>query len=119
MQSDTLPWAVLACVDQMDTDGFLEFLDDSVNFRFGNAEPVVGKQSLKLVLDGFFSALGGIAHQVEQVWQVEDDIVCHGRVTYTRHDASELTVPFANVFQLDSGRIRDYLIFVDNSRLFE
>ena len=60
-----------------------------------------------------------IAHQVDQVWQVEDDIVCHGRVTYTRHDASELTVPFANVFQLDSGRIRDYLIFVDNSRLFE
>jgi len=39
-------------------------------------------------------------------------------VTYTRHDGSVLTVPFANVFEMRGDKIAAYRIYVDNSLLF-
>jgi hypothetical protein len=42
----------------------------------------------------------------------------HGEVTYTRHDGSRLSVPFANIFKLDGTRVREYLVFADVSPLW-
>jgi hypothetical protein len=42
----------------------------------------------------------------------------HGQVTYTRHDGSQLSVPFANVLKLDGTRVREYLVFADASTLW-
>ena len=49
---------------------------------------------------------------------VPDAVVCHGTVTYTRHNGTQLRVPFANVFKLKNKRIQDYLIYIDNTRLY-
>jgi len=38
-------------------------------------------------------------------------VVCHGIVTYTRHDSSALTVPFANILTVEDGLFSKYLIF--------
>ena len=46
-----------------------------------------------------------------------EKIACHGFVTYIRHDDSFLSVPFADVFSLRQGKIAEYLIFADLSRL--
>ena len=40
-----------------------------------------------------------------------------GQVTYTRHDGSQLSVPFANIFKLRDGLIGEYRIFGDFSAL--
>jgi TRAP-type uncharacterized transport system substrate-binding protein len=45
-------------------------------------------------------------------------VICHGTVTYTRHDASTLTVPFANIFRTRDDLIDEYLIYVDASALY-
>lgn len=112
------PGAVLACVDHMDSEGFLARLHPQVVFRFGNAPAVIGHDALRPVLDGFFGALGGIAHALDAHWRIGDDLFCHGQVTYTRTDGSTLAVPFANVFRFEGDLIADYLIFVDNHELF-
>jgi limonene-1,2-epoxide hydrolase len=39
-------------------------------------------------------------------------------VTYTRHNGSSLSVPFANVFELKGDKIASYRIYIDNSALF-
>jgi limonene-1,2-epoxide hydrolase len=39
-------------------------------------------------------------------------------VTYTRHDGSLISVPFANVFELRGDKITAYRIYIDNSSLF-
>lgn len=105
-------------IDAKDVDGFLDCLHPEVSFRFGNAEPVQGVGDLRATLEGFFGALEGIQHQLEQVWVTGRDAISHGRVTYTRLDGSRLSVPFANIFRYHGNRIRDYRIFVDNSALF-
>lgn len=40
-------------------------------------------------------------------------------VTYTRHDGSTLTVPFANVFGMRDIRVAHYQIYADVSALWK
>jgi len=40
-------------------------------------------------------------------------------VTYTRHDSSTLTVPFANILRFEGDLIDEYLIFLDVSELYK
>ncbi|UCH85453.1 MAG: nuclear transport factor 2 family protein [Candidatus Latescibacterota bacterium] len=106
-------------IDNRDADTFVTFLSDDVLFRFGNAESVNGKTSVGEVVRGFFDSISALQHDIRDVWEQHDAVVCHGIVTYTRHDSSTLTVPFANVFKMDGELIREYLIFVDVSQLYD
>lgn len=105
-------------IDNKDTDTFLTFIADDVFFRFGNAEPIHGKNNAGNVVKGFFESIKAIQHDISQTWSQDDTVICHGFVTYTRHDNSSLTVPFANIFKLDGQAITEYLIYVDISQLY-
>lgn len=111
--------ALFAAIDRKDTPRFAEFLAPDCVFRFGNGEPVTGRDAVAAAVDGFFGAVAKLSHTLANWWPVDAGAVCHGTVRYTRHDGSELEVPFSNVFYLsDQGLIRQYLIFADNSALF-
>lgn len=110
--------ALFESIDGKDTTAFLAFLAEDVFFRFGNAEPVRGKTNVGNVIKGFFASINGLQHDIVQSWSQDDTVICHGFVTYTRLDASTLTVPFANIFNLHNQAINEYLIFVDTSDLY-
>jgi ketosteroid isomerase-like protein len=112
------PIALFSAIDRMDSSGFAGFLTADASLRFGNAPVVAGRDAVVDYIDGFFRSIGGLAHRVEGTWQSGDRVTCHGEVTYTRHDGSTLTVPFANVLYLEGGRIRRYLIYIDNTSLY-
>ena len=105
-------------IDKQDIDVFLTYLADNVFFRFGNAEPIHGKNNAGNVVKGFFESIKAIQHDISETWSQDDTVICHGFVTYTRHDNSSLTVPFANIFKLDGQAITEYLIYVDISQLY-
>ena len=109
---------LFAAIDDKDVPRFLAFLADDARFRFGNLPPCEGKVAVGAAVGAFFGAIKACRHEVDSSWEHADSIVCHGQVTYTRHDGSRLTVPFANVLMLRNGLIRDYLIFADTSALF-
>lgn len=118
MNVDALIDNLFAAIDRKDAAGFAGLLDADASFRFGNSEPVSGRDTITAVVAGFFSALQALSHRLEDRWILPDAAIVTGRVTYTRHDGSSLEVPFANVLKLRDGHIRRYLIFVDNSALF-
>ncbi len=105
-------------IDNREVDAFLAFLSADVLFRFGNAQPVKGKEGVRTAVNGFFGSIKALRHEVLDAWQQEDAVICHGIVTYTRHDSSTLRVPFANIFKIDAGLIKEYLIYVDISDLY-
>jgi ketosteroid isomerase-like protein len=109
---------LFSSIDARDADGFSARLAPDVVFRFGNAEPVEGLESVRQAVAGFFQSIAGISHQVSDTWVAGDAVICQGRVTYTRHDGSRLSVPFANIFRMSGERIREYLVFVDASHLY-
>jgi len=109
---------LLAAIDRMDARAFAAFLTPDARFRFGNSPEIAGREAVQAAVGGFFKALKGVSHSLEDQWSLPDVAICTGIVTYTRHDDSTLTVPFANVLRLRQGGIHDYQIFTDNSALF-
>lgn len=105
-------------IDMKDTDFFLGCLTDDAAFQFGNAQPVVGKALIRENSSGFNASIKSMQHNITEMWEHPDAVICRGTVTYTRLDATQLTVPFANIFKLDGSLIREYLVYVDISELF-
>jgi ketosteroid isomerase-like protein len=118
-QPDRLWWeSVFAVIDAGDAAGFVAFLTPDAEFRFGNAPVVVGHEAIHAAAAGFFSAIASSRHRLLCTWNGATTAVCEGEVTYTRHDGSVLSVPFANVFELRGDKIAAYRIYIDNSSLF-
>jgi ketosteroid isomerase-like protein len=109
---------LFAAIDGRDAQAFAGFLAADGEFRFGNAPPVVGRDAVRDAVAGFFGAIGGCRHRLLRAWQTEGSVACEGEVTYTRHDGSQVTLPFANVFVLRGGEIASYRIYIDNAPLF-
>ena len=103
----------------MDTEGFVGFLTEDCVFRFGSAPPVTGRDGIGAAVGNFFSMIAGLQHDLQRVVADGDAIVCEGEVTYTRHDGSEITLPFCNVFEAEGGLISVYRIYIDIGPLFE
>jgi ketosteroid isomerase-like protein len=110
--------ALFDAIDARDIASFGCFLAPDCMFRFGNQPPVAGLERVIAHVDGFFDSVRALRHELSTVWETADALICHGMVTYTRHDGSELCVPFCNVLKLADGRIREYLIFADTSMLY-
>ena len=101
-------------IDAKDTEGFLSYLTEDAVFRFGNADALVGKPNIKAAVDQFFASIDSSTHEIRSVFPANNSVACHGTVTYTKLDGSEITVPFANVFYTQAdNRIREYLIHID------
>lgn len=104
-------------IDNLDIAGFLEFLSDDVHFKFGNQDPVNGKENLRNSLDVFFKSIKSISNDIIDIWEQKGVIICRGVVSYTRHDNSILSVPFVNIFKMEQNLIKEYLIYADISNL--
>lgn len=109
---------VFAAVDAMDTEAFLGFLDEDAQFRFGSAPAVTGKEAIRETVNGFFTSIRGLSHEILQTWSQGETVICQGQVTYTRTDESCVTLPFVNIWRMRNSRIREYLIYIDIGPLF-
>ena len=116
---DSLWWSRLfSAIDSADAQGFVEFLSPDARFRFGNAAEVVGSAAITTAVTGFFAAIRSSKHLLLTRWGANATAGCEGEVTYTRHDGSVVTFPFANVFRLRAEKISSYHIYIDISTLF-
>jgi len=109
---------LFTAIDAKDAAAFADFLTEDAVFRFGNGTPARGRDEVREAVARFFAGVKSLKHSVHESWTVSDAVVMHGEVTYTRHDGSRLSVPFANVFKLDGTRVREYLVFADVSQLW-
>jgi len=109
---------LFTAIDARDTASFLQHLSDDASFRFGSAPAARGKDEIAAAVDAFFTSIAGLRHDVSLSIGSGDDLICEGEVTYTRHDGSTITLPFADVFNLDAGRIRNYKIYMDIGPLY-
>lgn len=108
---------LFAAIDARDAVAFSALLTSTARFRFGNAPVVIGTAAITAAVGGFFSSIAGCRHALLRTWSGADAVGCEGTVTYTRHDGTAVTVPFANCFELSGPLISDYRIYIDNSPL--
>jgi hypothetical protein len=108
---------MLARVDAMDVPGFVAHFTDDGEFRFGNWPAAVGQPAIAGFTREFFGMIAGIRHEVIGSWQAGEQVFTEGRVTYTRKDGKQVTVPFLTRAELSGGRMKRYLVFADPSPL--
>jgi len=110
---------LFASIDAMDTESFLSFIHKDATFRFGSSPAVTGHTEIRAAVEGFFSSFSALKHDLQQVIADGDAVACEGEVAYTRHDGSEITLPFANVFKVAGGLILRYRVYIDIGPLFQ
>ena len=104
--------------DRMDVDGWVQHQTEDVFFRFGNAEPIKGREAVRAAIKEFFGMIRGIRHTIIADWEIGDTVIQQLEVTYTRQDGNEVTVPAANILRFRDGQIAEYLIYVDQAPLW-
>ncbi len=109
---------LLAAVDRRDMDQFLGLIAQDARFRFGSAPPVVGHDAIRDAVGGFFASIAGLSHTLKQVISSGSTLLMEGDVTYTRHDNSDITLPFVNVLEIEDRLIVDYKIYIDIGPLY-
>jgi ketosteroid isomerase-like protein len=110
--------AMFRASDAMDVDGWVNYHAEDVHFRFGNAEPIKGREAVRAAIKQFFGMIKGIRHTILQDWEIGDTVIQQLEVTYTRQDGNEVTVPAANILRFRDGHISEYLIYVDQAPLW-
>ena len=109
---------MFAAIDAMDADAFNTYLTPDALFRFGSAEPVHGHTAIREAVNAFWASIAGSRHEISSVVRQGDTMACEGLTTYTRHDGSELTVPFADFFVIRGELISEYRIYADITALY-
>ena len=109
---------LFSSIDEKNVEKFSSFLSEDCSFRFGNLPAVHGVDGISDFVGGFFDSIETLKHDIIDIWVVPGGAICHGMVSYTRHDKSILSIPFSNIFKIDNGKVYDYLIFADTSQLY-
>ncbi|MDH3577585.1 MAG: nuclear transport factor 2 family protein [Gammaproteobacteria bacterium] len=109
---------MFAAIDSKDAQAFVGFLTDDAVFRFGSAPAVRGREAILAAVDGFFGTIAACSHDVQNTLASGSTLVCEGEVTYRRHDDTEITLPFTNIFEYDGDLISQYKIYIDIAPLY-
>lgn len=109
---------LFAAIDAKDTAAFLAKLSPTAVFRFGASPPAQGRDAIGSAVDSFFSSITALRHDLKN--QIVDGAIlaCEGDVTYTRHDGSTITLPFADIFEFDGDLIDSYRIYMEIAPLY-
>jgi len=110
---------LFAAIDNKNHAEFSRFLTPDCTFKFGNQPEVVGSAGVTEYVKAFFDSISGLQHEIRQQWDIPAGKICHGAVTYTRQDGSQLSIPFANIFEFRDEKVSKYTIFADTSELYK
>jgi ketosteroid isomerase-like protein len=110
--------AIFSALDRKDLGTFLNYLSPSCRFQYGNRSAVEGHDAIREIVGKFLEEIAESHHAIKERWQIDDSVICHGEVAYTRRDGKKITAASAHILILDEGVIRDYRVYVDMSPLY-
>jgi len=105
-------------IDSMEPERFAAHLAEDVTMRFGNADPILGRDAVRQAWGTFCQDLNGVEHDLVEQWTVNGTTIVEAKVTYTKTDESRVTVPVVTIYRERGGAINDYRIYIDLAPLF-
>jgi len=114
------PWyqAFYAALDRNDDDLVDRFFTGDVTFRIGNTPAVHGREAFRETMQQFFSMIGGMVHQIDNVVHQDDEWVIEATVSYTRLDGNVVRLPTATVATIRDGLVAAMRVYVDATPVF-
>jgi SnoaL-like domain len=111
---------MFADIDRMDVDAWAGYLAEDVAMRFGNGDPVHGRQGCRDALAAFYDTINGVRHDIVEQWENPPATIVESNITYTRKDGRGVTVPCVTIYRVNTDDlIEDYRIFIDIAPVIE
>ena len=110
---------VYQSIDSADAKKFASCFTQNGIFRFANNPEVTGIAEVEAYVDGFFKSLKKVSHSNLEYWSTGEVIFVNGTVQYTRHNNTTLELPFSCTWKMEGHLIRQYLIYIDSSELYQ
>jgi ketosteroid isomerase-like protein len=106
-------------IDRMDAHAWAAHLAPDAVMRFGNADPVHGREGCRDALAAFYGQIDGLDHQVIEQWEHGEATIVEANVTYTRTDKARVTVPVVTIYRTNAqDLIADYRVYIDLAPVF-
>ncbi len=93
------------------------FMSDAV-YKIGNSEPVIGQQGIKELALSVMGTIESVTHDIKNIWEVDDTVICHVDLTYNRKDGKVVKIPNLNIIQFKGDKIQNYKAFLDAAPVF-
>lgn len=124
--TDMIAWAdrmYAEAVDRKDADGFAAAFTDDGWLRFGNNDPITGRENIRQAIAGFFTLMQSLQHESTGTTWSDGTLVVEANVTYTLFDGRTVTVPACTIYRIeDAGAAKPLAkkcqIYVDLAPLF-
>jgi ketosteroid isomerase-like protein len=101
--------------EAFDSKGFASLFTDKPMYHFGNYEPCLTKQAIIASTDAFFANVAALYHDIRNLWEVGDTLFVEMDVRYWRKDGSSVTLPCADIFRFEDGKVLELRIFMDSN----
>jgi ketosteroid isomerase-like protein len=106
-------------INKMDANAWASHLAPDVVMRFGNADPVYGRDACRDALAAFYARIGGLRRDVIELWEHGAATIVEANLTYTRKDGTDVAVPAVTIYRTDDqGLVSDYRIYIDLAPVF-
>lgn len=99
-------------------DDFASFFAEDAFYRFGNFPPIHGRVAIRESSIGFRARVKSVRHDIKNLWQAGDNVICQMEVIYTRLDDKEVTVPCSEAIHFKDGLFQEMRIYIDMSPVF-
>jgi ketosteroid isomerase-like protein len=101
-----------------DLDTYLTFFTEDTVYRAGNADTIIGMSGIREFAIPVMRMFKTVAHEIKNIWEMGDTVICQAEVVYNRNDGKVAMVPTVNIIRFDSGKIRELRAFGDPAPAF-
>lgn len=109
---------LIAAVDSSDLEKYVTFFTNDAEYKVGNAEPVIGPKGIRELVGSITQVIKSVSHEIKNIWEVEDAVICESNVMYNRQDGKVFKVPNVNIVRFEGDKVSKFQAFIDASEVF-
>jgi hypothetical protein len=109
---------LFGAIDTQNVNRLLNFMTPTATQRFGNQEPLVGRDEIRAGNEAFFASIAGLRHEIVDAWESHGTVAIRLNISYVRLDGAEVAVPGVTMLHERDGLIDTYEIFLDMAPVF-
>ncbi len=105
--------------ERMDAQAWASHLAPDVVMRFGNDDPIYGRDGCRSALEAFYARIDALRYDLVELWEHGEATIVEANVTYTRSDGQDVTVPVVTIYRTGANDlISDYRVYTDIAPVF-
>lgn len=105
--------------ESMNMDEAVKYFTEDIRYRFGNANPTIGKQNLvDSAKTTHLENVKAISFDIKDFWEQKNVVIVELEITYSLDNGKVLTIPCTDILRMERDLVRDFRAYMDISPLF-